>query len=325
MPEPAPPIPDLPLHLLEVRACLDYVKVASPVRLTAVFPRTRRFRWTSEDRGSAPTHLLTVHDPTSQELHRVFMELHNPPLFEFELSVDFWPATGTPSAARKDLLKLTFRALSARFRPDDELKFGAGMKAAHTSKGSGRPFHERLPAPNEHLIYGHRGEGHNAKLYFKQGDDGEALPIESQRVRLETRVRGNGCLELGFQRLGDLADRGLRRHLCKVFRIVDRPEVRRRSRFSAERIAELEDQMETAWRRAGVNAFSPGPLPTDASAIARSAARFREDRLLSLALYRLRRHTDAHEAIGQAIRRLERQLRATFAVKTARSASASML
>lgn len=318
-PSAPPPFPPVPLNRLRVSASLDYVRLWFPVCLSEAIPEDRSHQWTrlSGDHGWT----LTLHDPEPSKLAHFQRALRDHAVLHgFELSVDFWPRHNVLDAERASLLETTYRALAPRFRPEDRLLFGAGMKAAFSSSKP-KPFSNRLPDPNEVLVYAHRDQGHQAKLYLKTADQGKPLPPKLHRVRLETtldRYAGyshvSPRLGRSFHHLKDLVELGMRPTFAKLFRIIDRPEVRSPSRFSAVDLARLEARMDTAWRRAGVHAFEEPPMPADAfpNAVEAAAMRRRLYRLLPLKDFKLRRDKATNAAIGNALYVLDRRLRRSF-------------
>lgn len=83
--------------------------------------------------------------------------MDNPSLFKLELSVDFTPKAGIAEEDRDVLLRDTFAAVAARFRPEDMTPWGYGPRGGLTRAGQKPlPFHQRFPSPEEELIYGGR-------------------------------------------------------------------------------------------------------------------------------------------------------------------------
>lgn len=312
LPAPLPALPTLEFDLLDVRASFDYVKLHYPIRAKSRFAPDPRYRWAYTKGASKCT--LTVHDPAPADLRTVCDRLDDPLIAEIEISVDLWPAADVPMEERAQLLERTFVALALRFRPDDELAHGAGFKGAFSAGWVGaKPFHRRWAKPGETLVYSHRGEGHGAKLYLKNRDQGRHLPPEQHRVRIETTMRSPKGLHFKpFGQLSSLSNGLLRRHFAKVFRIIDRPEVRKPSRYTAEKLAEHNERMMSMWMKAGVGAFAQRPLPADATPWAKAASKYREDETLPLDVYRLRRDIAANAIIGERLRKLDRQMVASF-------------
>ena len=315
-----PTFPEIPLDKLRVGACLDYVKLKFEVCLSEGIPEDNKHQWTRLEDGTG--WVLTLHDPDPKELARLDHDLGDEAvLYGFELSVDFWPSDKVAGDEKESLLKTAFASLAPRFRPDDELMFGVGMKGGF---GSSKPIpiDSRLPSPNETLVYSHRDEGHQAKLYLKTRDQGQALPVGEQRVRLETTLTRYAAMAYRwhdppaepFDRLRDLATNGLRRRFAKVFRIIDRPELRDPNRFDRAKREDLERTMWAAWQRAGVNAFAGPDLHPDALPKAKVSRNKREtyNDHLPQSLYRLRRDVATNKKIGNALYVLDRRLQRSF-------------
>ena len=176
-------IPKLVLDGFAVTAKIDFVQVFCEVRLGDLPGLDGRCRWTPA-RPNGGFH-MTVNDATRRDLEIIVRELDDPPLTALEVAVDFKLPPGFADDHYEASLATVFSALAARFRPEDNALFGAGFKGAFSRRGRANPFHRRLPRPTESLVYGHRGEGQNAKLYFKQRDDDADLAPSDWSVRLE--------------------------------------------------------------------------------------------------------------------------------------------
>lgn len=308
----APPaIPQVPLKHLKVRAKIDYVKAYCEVHFPDGAPRRSGVNWTHDQHHDY--WVVTIHDPSVAEIRQTVTGLSDPPMYGFEIAVDFLPRAELSPPDRQSLLEQTFKALAARFRPDDESFAGAGFKAAFSDRRvRPTPFHERLANLDEVLVYGHRGEGQNSKLYFKTMDQKSPLPVTEHRVRLETTFNRFGCAEMGMRQLKDLLNGDLRFRFAKVFRIIDHPEIRHPGKRSPKELDRLTIMMHEAWNRAGVGAFDTLPLPTDSSVWAKEAAAYRLPDLLPLKDFRLRRDAATNKAIGDALHRLDKALLTTF-------------
>ncbi|ALT77932.1 hypothetical protein AT984_12840 [Paucibacter sp. KCTC 42545] len=227
------------------------------------------------------------------------------------MAVDFEPKDGTPMDARHEMLEHCFRGLAARFRPENYSPTGIGYKAAHLG-GKGVPFHDRLAEPTEELVYGHRSTGVNLKLYLKKRDLDCDLPVEQWRVRLEVTAQQGGVSLVGLSRVSALFGFGYRRGFAKLFFIVDRVSVRKRTRWSALRVSRLNRAGAAGWLRAGVNAFGHGPWPEDVLKQSVAAAAWRANRARNKTLdpqpYVFHPHQAAHALIGQALRQLDRRM-----------------
>lgn len=298
-------IPEIPVDRLAVTAKIDYLRVDGfnyrPLLPASIAAKSRLTRTKIN-----PAWQLTVHDPTAAEIVALYELLGDAHIAGLEIAVDFTPRAEA-YADREGLLIQTFRALAARFRPDDEMIHGAGLKGAIGLDGNKMvPFHTRLPESHESLVYGHRDEGQNAKLYLKRMDKNAHLPADQHRVRLETTITSFGGYELEFKRLSDLAGGRLRGTFAKVFRIIDRAEVRRPARFSPEELGAFQAKLTAAWARAGVNAVEQAPMSSEASPLAKKASSGRH--LLPLSEVRLRRDVATNKAIGDALRGLDRKL-----------------
>ena len=304
-------LPPLNLGKLMVTAQIDYIRAASLENKVSLPIPENRVKWNRDLQEHQWK--LTIQDPTRREIETVIDCLGDPHIDGLEVAVDFWPLPALRGPQAQSLLFDTFIALGGRFRPDAKLLHGAGLKAAFNAANKwARPFHHRLPIPGETLVYSHRSEGENAKLYLKTMDNGSDLPPEAHRVRLEVTVARHGAYERGIDRWSSVLEKNLRHTFGPIFCIVDRPEIRRPSRQTPDSTLELEERIQRAWDRAGVGAFDPGDLPVDASRTAKEAAAYRTANLIALNAHRLRRHCEANKAIGAALYNLDRRMAATF-------------
>jgi hypothetical protein len=304
-------LPPLTQDKLSVTAQIDYIRAAFlPNKVSLPIPEDR-VKWNRDLQEHQWK--LTIQDPTRLEIEAVIERLGDPHIDGLEVAVDFWPLHELRGPAAHDLLTDTFVALAGRFRPDPKLLHGAGLKCAYSAAHpKGKPFHDRLAVPGETLVYGHRNEGENAKLYLKTKDNNRQLPQEDHRVRLEVTLARFGAYERNLGRWSSVLKKNLRATFGPIFCIVDRPEVRRPSRTSPAARLALEKRMQSVWDRAGVGGFDPGELPADASVWAKEAAAYRVPDLIALNAHRLRRHRAANRAIGNALYNLDRRLSATF-------------
>lgn len=315
-------IPDLDLDRFTATAKLDFVRFwfdlhGSELGLPAGRCNTVRAEHYAE-------WLVTLHDPRPGELARLVEEGEDPSLHGLELSIDFHPKVQVPVTEREAALKELFRALAARFRPEDHLPTGVGFKTGFRGLGP-EPFHQRLPATDATLVYGHRSTGANMKLYLKRQDHGQVLPIEDWCVRLEASLGSYGLYLVGLDRMSSLFGFGYRATFARWFTVIDSVRVRRNARWSPKRVAELTSCLEQGWRRAGVNAIGPKGIVEDALPDTRSSIEWREATTIPPAHYRLVPHRRAHELIGNALRQLERRMVQRFSGGAAPASDAKSL
>ena len=58
-----------------------------------------------------------------------------------------------------------------------------------------KPLERRHPTPKEQVIYGHRGDFMQAKLYLKELDQHVVLRLAKRRVRMEVALKRWACIE----------------------------------------------------------------------------------------------------------------------------------
>jgi hypothetical protein len=229
-----------------------------------------------------------------------------------ELSVDFRPKTTTRLDGREQLLCDTHGALAARFRPEDMTPWGYGVRGGLTgAKQKPMPFHQRLPGPDEELIYGGRGDFLQSKLYLKRVDNAVALPPDEHRVRLELTMRRGALMDhFKLAKLDDLVGYPYRAAFTKHFRVVAGPRLRLNREIEPREQRKRELRMARAWATAGVGKFAVAPeLPFETSPIAVRQIRTRSQRQLPLEHYVLLRDQAANAKIGDAFKNLERRMR----------------
>lgn len=108
---------------------------------------------------------LTVHDPCYDEIVRIADALQNPMLINLELAVDFVPKGHVQDDERDNLLRRTFVAVAARFRPEDMTPWGYGPRASVGGrKEKPWPFHQSFPLPEKELPIGSRPCTPNASI-----------------------------------------------------------------------------------------------------------------------------------------------------------------
>lgn len=303
--------PNLELDRLDCRASIDYLSVICHESRPAVLPVLSCIPKWHKARGES-TQTLTLHDPSRADIAKVAAVMDNPMLFKMELAVDFKPKASVELHQRELLLRNTFVALAARFRPEDMTPWGYGPRGGLTGPNQiPLPFHQRLPSPEEELIYGRRGDWLQSKLYLKRIDQGDALPPDEHRVRMELTLRRGGLIEFQLDRLQDVLGYALRSRFTKHFRIVSGARLRVGSRkLDDTEQAKRERRMLRAWATAGVGKFAVSPeLPFETSPVAARQIKNRAVNQLSLEHYRLVRDQDANAKIGDAFKKL--QLRMT--------------
>lgn len=302
--------PTLELDRLDCRASIDYLSVVFPESRPAVLPVLSCTPKWHKKRGET-THTLTLHDPTRADIAKIVGAMDNPMLFALELAIDFTPRAFVEESERESLLRNTFVAVAARFRPEDMTPWGYGARGGLTGPNQKPlPFHQRLPSPDEELIYGRRGAYMQSKLYLKRVDQGDSLLAEKHRVRMELTMTRGGLMELQLVRLQDLLMYEFRSRFTKHFRIVSGARLRMDRKLDEKELIKRERRMARAWTTAGVGKFAVSPeLPFETDSIAARQIKTRSGKQLPLEHYVLLRDQAANAKIGDAFKKL--QLRMT--------------
>ena len=295
---------------LERRAHIDFFTVHAPMRqpLPALTGKPFWFRPPGSN-----GHSLTIHDPTLDDIQALISALGDLKLMALEVAVDLFPMHSLEDAAREQLLLDTFKAVAGRFRPEDATEWGYGKRGGVTTVGEPlKPFHRRFPSPHEQLIYGHRGDFMQAKAYLKRVDQGRRLAAAQQRVRMEVALKAGGLMvdTFNLRTMQDLIGYSYRKVFANHFRIIERPEVRRRKNLSSQTATKLEAKMVRAWATAGVGKFAPevADLPPETSASARRQILSRASQQLARKDFVLRRDQVSNGRIGSALQQLQRRM-----------------
>ena len=301
--------PAFKLDELTFTACHDFFTVNNGGGKVSLPSLSGSPEWHKDKRGGTDW-LLTVHDPTQVDIVTVSEALRNPMLMKLELAVDLRPHSHISGPARENLLVQSFAAAAGRFRPKDMALWGYGTRGGLRGVGEKpAPFHQRFAHPDEELIYGHRGEWLQSKLYLKRMDQGKPLSTGQHRVRMELTMKRWACLEFGLDRLDDLLDFSYRSVFTKHFRIVDHPRIRELRNLTPNEREKRERRMLRAWKTAGVGKFAISKdAPADTSPTARAAMSARAKNQLPVEHFVLKRDQKTNEKIGLAFRQLQRRM-----------------
>lgn len=302
--------PLLPVDELRFRAKLDYVTVTNG-GIKVPLPELKGSpEWTRPVRGLPDWH-LTIHDPTPADLRAVTEAYENPMLMAMEVAVDLAPKARHEPAEHARVLATVFAAVAARFRPEDKALWDYGQRGAVSGPGKKpEPLERRFARPNEEVVYGHRGDFMQAKLYLKTLDHGALLPLHEQAVRMEITLRRWACMEFGLSNLSDLFGYPYRAKLATQFRIIDRPEVRMVRGMTEKELAKRTKRMNRAWQTAGVGKFAVGEAPrADALETDIARVRARERAQLPADQFKLLRDQQANAKIGAALMGLQRRMK----------------
>lgn len=311
-PKTRTPPPALPLDRLRVAAKIDYVKLASRSGRQEDDGLGGAGIWAAPNAQQRHLRWLTIHDATRAQMVIVIGKLQDPIVMGLEIAVDFIPFEVSSVADRRRLLDTTFQAVAARFRPEDSALWAYGKRGAVSGRGMPvEPLERKLARTGQELIYGHRSEFMQAKLYLKTTDRGRDLPEDQHVVRMEVTLLRGACIEdqIGIDRLSGLLGYNYRAVLTKHFRIIQEPRVRlTRGLKEVERVRR-ERAMARAWCLAGVAKFAiPMELPADTMVNSRKQIKKRRRAQLPFDQYRLMRDQAANAKIGAALMNLERRM-----------------
>lgn len=307
---PATLPPPLPVDDLKFSAKIDYVtftiggiKIDLPLLKGSI-------EWTRPDRRRRDWQ-LTIHDPTAADL-RAIAAYENPMVMAFELAIDMEPKADLDPESHARLLKTTFAAVAARFRPEDKALWDYGLRGAVSGRGQKpEPLERRFARHHEEVLYGHRGEFMQAKLYLKTIDQGKELTLAEQRVRMEVTLKRWACMEFGLANASDLFGYRYRSKFTTHFRIIDRPEVRLLRGLKAPEVEKRTKRMLRAWKTAGVGKFPAEARPREdvmEAVVAKIRARARAQ--LPAGQFKLLRDQAANSKIGTALMGLQRRMNA---------------
>lgn len=310
MPTPKTTLPDLQIQHINCRACIDYLTVVVQDKRPSILPVLNGLPKWHKVRGANHWE-LTVHDPSYRDVVRLAETLGNPMLYKMELAVDLFPKITIPVSEREEFLRQTFVAVAARFRPEDMTAWGYGPRGGLTGPGQKpMPFHQRLPNPDEELIYGRKGEFLQSKMYLKRVDQGLSIPAVQHRVRMELTLKRHALQVVQLGQLQDLFSYPFRSTFTKHFRIVSGARVKVVRGLDEMAHVKLEKKMNRAWNTAGVGKFAVHTaLPFETNDFAVKAIKARAKRQLSSEEFVLTRHQEANAKIGDAFKKL--QLRMT--------------
>lgn len=309
---PSSPPPPLPVEALKFAAKIDYATFTNHgIRIS--LPRlTGSHEWARVHKYS-PDWQLTIQDPTPGDLRVISSAYENPLVMALEVAVDLAPKDMLEPVAHAEMLDTLYLAVAARFRPEDKSLWDYGVRGGVSRKGEKpKPLERRHPTPKEQVIYGHRGDFMQAKLYLKGLDQHVVLPLAERRVRMEVALKRWACIEFGLDRCMDLFDFPFRKSFATHFRIIDRPEVRAARDLTETELRKRTLRMQRAWATAGVAKFAVGDRPREDKLInAVAKIRAREKAQLPADQYKLVRHQGANARIGNALTGLQRRMSAT--------------
>jgi hypothetical protein len=303
--------PSLPTKDLTFSAKIDYVIITNGGIKIPLPPLNGSCIW-NRSASDKSDWQLTIHDPTATDLDKVASVYENPSVLAVEIALDLKPSKSKDSAAHRTLLEQAFLAVAARFRPEDKSPWDYGLRGAVSQKGQKpEPLERRFARIGEEVLYGHRRDWIQAKLYLKEIDNGVRLPATEHSVRMEITLKRYGCTHFKMDKLKDMLGFKYRAAFTTQFRIIDRAEVRHLRGLTDKEMKQRTIRMNRAWKTAGVGKFAVAELPREDKLI--SAVRIIKARAriqLPADQYKLMRDQAANAKIGAALMGLQRRMRA---------------
>ncbi len=309
---PFAPPPPLLVDSLRFSAKIDYAIFSNHGIRIRLPPLEGSYEW-NRPKGSTkdnPKWQVTIQDPTPADLRTIAEAYENPTLLALEVAVDIAPKVAPCRPEDAALLDELYLAIAARFRPEERALWDYGVRGAVSGKGrKPKPLERRFPTPAEQVVYGHRGDPMQAKLYLKTTDQEVLLPLAEHRARMEVALKRLGCMSFDLNTASDLFNYPYRARFAGHFRIIDRPEVRAARELTEAELKRRNKGMLRAWATAGVGKFAVGDRPREDALIhAVAMVRARAKAQLPADHYKLLRHQQANAKIGSALVGLQRRM-----------------
>lgn len=305
------PPPQLPISDLQFASKIDFVTVYMHSKRGGDLNFDGKPFWVRPTK-KLPYWVLTIHDPSRRDILMLKDHLDNPRVMEIEIAVDLFPKHTDDREAHQTLLETTFKAVAARFRPEDNALWAYGKRGAVSAPNTPiEPLERRMANAGEQVIYGHRGGFMQAKLYLKIQDQGVLLPYAEQLVRMEVHLRRGACMDerINMDRVSDLIGYKYRKQFTKHFRLIKEPTVLKLKGLDPAEHAKRQKKMWRAWCTAGVAKFAiSATLPEDTLLGDIPHIRRRQRVQLPREHYGLLRDQGATAKIGNAIQNLERRM-----------------
>lgn len=289
------------LEMLTFSAKIDYITIYTPgkVKLPAL---NGKATWPQKFHGNR----LTVHDASPEDINTLIKTFGSARLIELEVAIDVKPRKNVPDAAGDSLLRSVIVDLFARgLEPSAGICMRTEFRAFYRRLESGyivRPFNKGLPRATDQQLHGGRDDAVQVKVYWKRRDQGVILAPEKQVARVEVRLGALGLDAHDLATLVSLKQFRFRKCLMPYFshiRGTSRP-ARSKCEASKPLLTVLRNKQHEIdrehWPQVGVGAFLPG------------GKRHGEG-------IRLLRNTKVNNRIGQALTRLQKQLRKTKFVR----------
>lgn len=300
-------VPEIQWDMLTCKAGIDYLSLWYQGKVRLNIANTHN--WTRVDKYGSWWR-LTVQNPTQETVHYLMQKLGNPRVGELEISVDLWPLKSIVRDDIEALLLSTFKACACRFRPEDASPWGCGVRGGlNAANVPPEPFHCRVPGADETLIYAHRGDWLQSKLYYKRTDERRALPLADHRIRIELTLRRYGVQHFGLEFLENLLDYPYRRRFAKHFCIIKAVRVRGAKRLSARTFEKKNRKIQRAWNEVGIGKFAVHPdLPPQTGLFATKQITDRAKKQIAFKHYVRVRDQVSNAKIGDALKQLQRQM-----------------
>ncbi len=168
-----------------------------------------------------------LHDPRRAELEAIAPA----PLMRLEVAVDAIPSNRVRPKleASPELWRMFMRQTYALLTENLFPWAGPGIPVdwdpwSYGERGDRLRTYTR-PEAGETFYFGREEHPAQLKIYWKVRDQGTALPLRKQTIRIELRLNEKGCRAAGLNNVGDLLDYKFRSRLRPYFHAV-RPVVR---------------------------------------------------------------------------------------------------
>lgn len=244
-------------------AKIDYLSITTPGR--QALPKTEgRVLWPKSKNSSE----LTIHDPTPADVKSLAIAVPSNSISEVEVSIDIRPKWSCETDERYRLLSNLKAMVAKGLNPKLPQQEGQIFRGAYNPEHARpAPFNRRIPLPTEQLLYGHRYDPAQVKVYIKRTDNGQALPPELQCVRIEIRLAGTALEAHSLTTASDLLGFSYRRELSRYFRHVNgsrRQPAKDAKPKDPKLLTALHRAMDRFdsehWQLLGVGAFLPGGI-----------------------------------------------------------------
>lgn len=290
------------LENLRFSAKIDYLSIDGLDRRTLPTLDGRPI-WPASKGGDR----LTIHDPSPTDLKLLQGMFPDDRISELEVAVDIRSGSRCDGPEQLDMLiRVKTDLVTKGLKPSFAEGTSSGFRGAYKPLKNCyvlAPFNRRVPGSQEQLLYGHRGDGAQVKVYLKGLDQKRPLPTHEHCVRMEVRLGHLGLESHGLKRISDLVGFRFRQELMPYFQHVQGTKRRKKRTHSPESallrilFQKLNDIDTCHWNTVGVGAFERGGRREH------SGKKFERDTVMN-------------QRIGQALLRLQRGLQPEKFVRT---------